>query len=254
MTQYQDLIESDSPTVVIGYTNWRGEYGEREIVPMRPWFGSTDWHPEAQWLLKAWDVEKDAERDFAIKDIGFMHSGGEEKNGVDHIADAGKMVGLKPLEWEAEIIPGHTAVHSLVVDGVLCRWWGEEPPKGVETLNAALTAALTNTDLPLRAENERLRNIIMDGEAAMWGTHERGFVMGPLIHRPNIGQIITDLKARATTAEAKLEEAAKVLEKFAAVADKHHSGYPDSEFAIKLIRVGELRAAKSFLANLKGAE
>lgn len=60
----------DSPTVVIGYTNWRGEYGEREIVPMHPWFGATDWHPELQWLLKAWDVAKDAERDFAIKDIG----------------------------------------------------------------------------------------------------------------------------------------------------------------------------------------
>jgi hypothetical protein len=61
----------DSPTVVVGYTNWRGQYGEREIVPMRPWFGSTDWHPEEQWLLKAWDVERDAERDFAIKDVGF---------------------------------------------------------------------------------------------------------------------------------------------------------------------------------------
>lgn len=56
--------------VVIGYTNWRGEYAEREIVPLHVWFGATDWHPEPQWLLKATDVAKGAERDFAVKDIG----------------------------------------------------------------------------------------------------------------------------------------------------------------------------------------
>lgn len=65
---------SEGEAVKIGYTNWRGEYAEREIVPMRPWFGSTEWHPEPQWLLEAWDVAKGAERDFAIKDIGFRPS------------------------------------------------------------------------------------------------------------------------------------------------------------------------------------
>jgi hypothetical protein len=40
-------------------------------VPLAPWYGSTEWHPEPQWLLKARDVAKGAERDFAIKDIGF---------------------------------------------------------------------------------------------------------------------------------------------------------------------------------------
>lgn len=76
---------ADSPTVVMGYTNWRGEYAEREIVPMRPWFGSTDWHPEPQWLLKAWDVQKDAERDFAIKDIGFASEGMVSRAEVNRI-------------------------------------------------------------------------------------------------------------------------------------------------------------------------
>lgn len=56
--------------VAIGYTNWRGEYGVRNICPIKVWFGSTDWHPEPQWLLTAIDMDKNAERDFAIKDIG----------------------------------------------------------------------------------------------------------------------------------------------------------------------------------------
>lgn len=55
--------------VKIIYTNWRGETAERTIVPIKIWFGSTEWHKEEQWLLRALDTEKQAERDFAIKDI-----------------------------------------------------------------------------------------------------------------------------------------------------------------------------------------
>jgi hypothetical protein len=56
--------------VTLTYTNWRGETAQRTIVPQRVWFGSTDWHPEPQWLLTALDAEKGAERDFALKDFG----------------------------------------------------------------------------------------------------------------------------------------------------------------------------------------
>lgn len=56
-------------TVRIIYTNWRGETAERTIQPIKIWFGSTQWHPEKQWLLTAYDVDKKAERDFALKDI-----------------------------------------------------------------------------------------------------------------------------------------------------------------------------------------
>lgn len=52
------------------YTNWRGETSERIIKPMYVWFGSTEWHPEPQWLLTAFDLEKNADRDFALKDFG----------------------------------------------------------------------------------------------------------------------------------------------------------------------------------------
>lgn len=56
--------------VTLTYTNWRGETAERTITPQSIWFGSTEWHPEPQWLLRAWDCEKQAERDFAMKDFG----------------------------------------------------------------------------------------------------------------------------------------------------------------------------------------
>lgn len=56
-------------TVHIVYTNWKGETAERTIVPIELWYGATDYHPEEQWLLRALDIEKNDERNFAIKDI-----------------------------------------------------------------------------------------------------------------------------------------------------------------------------------------
>lgn len=57
--------------ITLTYTNYRGETSERTITPIRSWYGSTEWHPEPQWLLTAFDHEKQANRDFAIKDFGW---------------------------------------------------------------------------------------------------------------------------------------------------------------------------------------
>ena len=55
--------------VRICYTNHVGETAIREIIPIKIWFGSTDWHPENGWLIDAFDIEKKEERSFAMKDI-----------------------------------------------------------------------------------------------------------------------------------------------------------------------------------------
>ena len=47
---------------VVAYQNWYGEIAILEIKPICLWFGQT----EEQWFLKAWDVEKQVERDFAL--------------------------------------------------------------------------------------------------------------------------------------------------------------------------------------------
>ena len=54
----------------VRYTNWRGETADRHLMPTSLWFGSTEWHSEPQWLMKAVDLEKGgAVRDFALKDM-----------------------------------------------------------------------------------------------------------------------------------------------------------------------------------------
>jgi predicted DNA-binding transcriptional regulator YafY len=51
------------------YVNHRGEVAIRRVHPQDIWFGSTEWYKEAQWLLRAWDLDRQALRDFAMAGI-----------------------------------------------------------------------------------------------------------------------------------------------------------------------------------------
>ena len=51
------------------YTNWKGITSYRNIIPKSIEFKSTEWHNEEQWILNAFDIDKNAERGFALKDI-----------------------------------------------------------------------------------------------------------------------------------------------------------------------------------------
>ena len=59
----------ENKIVIINYTNWKGVTALKKIIPIEIFFGATEWHKEEQWLLRAYDVDKNAERSFAIKDI-----------------------------------------------------------------------------------------------------------------------------------------------------------------------------------------
>lgn len=65
----------DAPCHIVEYTNWRGETARRAIIPIRMWWGKTEWHPQEQWMLTAWDVEKEATRDFAWQDMKPVQNG-----------------------------------------------------------------------------------------------------------------------------------------------------------------------------------
>jgi hypothetical protein len=51
------------------YKNWKGETREREVEPINVWYGKTEFHTEEQLFLKAKELEKNEERDFALLDI-----------------------------------------------------------------------------------------------------------------------------------------------------------------------------------------
>lgn len=51
------------------YRNWRGEVATRRLRAIGLWHGSTKWHPMPGLMLKAVDLDKNAERDFALADF-----------------------------------------------------------------------------------------------------------------------------------------------------------------------------------------
>lgn len=55
--------------VTFTYKNHRGETSVRLVRPIMIAFGSNEFHSEPQWLLHGWDLSKEAERTFAMKDI-----------------------------------------------------------------------------------------------------------------------------------------------------------------------------------------
>lgn len=59
----------ESQAVCINYTNYRGETGPRQIVPLSISFKASEYHKEPQWLMSVYDLDKEARRDMAIKDM-----------------------------------------------------------------------------------------------------------------------------------------------------------------------------------------
>lgn len=57
--------------VQIDYTNYRGERAVRRVLPMYPYvrWGNSIYHVEMQWLLCAFDMEKNEYREFSFTDI-----------------------------------------------------------------------------------------------------------------------------------------------------------------------------------------
>ena len=61
----------DERAVWIDYTNYRGTRRVRHVIPDPNGFywRNTPEHTEPQWLLNAWDIEKNALRSFALSGI-----------------------------------------------------------------------------------------------------------------------------------------------------------------------------------------
>lgn len=58
-----------SNPIEIRYKNWKGKISNRIIIPIKLRYGESEFHKGNQWILKAWDVNKSADREFAINDI-----------------------------------------------------------------------------------------------------------------------------------------------------------------------------------------
>lgn len=62
-----NLVQGD--IIQFTYKNWKGEVGVRNVMIHYFYYGKTEYHPEEQFLLKAYDFDKGSERVFAMKDM-----------------------------------------------------------------------------------------------------------------------------------------------------------------------------------------
>jgi hypothetical protein len=74
-----------TPPLVIDYTNWKGERRPRTIVPLRVFYGRSEFHQEPQWFIHAIDMEKQGtERYFSI--TGFVDAPHGASEGIKLVA------------------------------------------------------------------------------------------------------------------------------------------------------------------------
>jgi hypothetical protein len=86
--------DDEAPPLSVIYTNWRGETSTRRIVPKSVRFGSTEWHPKPQWLILATDVDKGADREFAMADMRPVTPPADDETTVEAMARA-----MDPAAW-----------------------------------------------------------------------------------------------------------------------------------------------------------
>lgn len=56
-------------TVTFDYVNYRNERSTRRAVFQALYYGTTPYHKEPQWFMKALDLDKNEIRDFALADM-----------------------------------------------------------------------------------------------------------------------------------------------------------------------------------------
>lgn len=81
------MTKSVIKPLVITYRNYNGIISMRRIIPITTYFGCTKWHPEPQWMMRAFDLDKQAERDFALKDFNHHFPTFEENEPDDSLPE-----------------------------------------------------------------------------------------------------------------------------------------------------------------------
>lgn len=70
MTKELTPSYTDTQIVRVLYRNWKGEVGWRRIIPIElQWSEDNEFHKGPQWLMWCWDLDKQAGRIFAPKDM-----------------------------------------------------------------------------------------------------------------------------------------------------------------------------------------
>lgn len=140
---------------IVDYTNWRGETARRVIRPIRMWWGKTEWHPEEQWMLTAWDCEKDAIRNFAWQDMRPVQNpatSAAARPAPQPAADT-RVVTVEQLQRWVYAVEGWTHVNDNTRNEILAIIGNATPAQPDKIAEAALVLVQIETDWFARGED-----------------------------------------------------------------------------------------------------
>lgn len=106
------------------YINYKGERSTRHVLPLTLWYGTTEHHPTESWFVRAWDFDRSAIRDFAMRDIiNWRHSIGPSTSNAVRTLDRGlkvqAIVGVIAALSDRELKEGtNSAVAEKILDAV----------------------------------------------------------------------------------------------------------------------------------------
>jgi len=63
------MAKKSNTPLIFKYKNYENKISIRHVMPKKVYFGKTRWHLKDQWLLEAFDLDKNEIRFFAVKDI-----------------------------------------------------------------------------------------------------------------------------------------------------------------------------------------
>ena len=63
------VVSDQTQRVEFTYKNWKSDTRKRKAIMTKIFLGSNEWHKDPQWLADGIDLEKNAMRTFALKDI-----------------------------------------------------------------------------------------------------------------------------------------------------------------------------------------
>jgi hypothetical protein len=72
------MTYSTNQDVLIDYTNWKGDRRMRRIRPIGIAYCANRWHPKAQWMIEALDLEDPAPKQVKFFPLASIHSWSSE--------------------------------------------------------------------------------------------------------------------------------------------------------------------------------
>ena len=109
------MVQAGEPYTFV-YKNWRGEVAERQVVPEKIGWGTNEWHPEPQWLMEGFDVDRQAMRCYALGDVIEWRAGPE--GCLSHL---GRDETAAVEEARVEVAPEHRSLLEQLAGSALGR-------------------------------------------------------------------------------------------------------------------------------------